>query len=204
MLQQVATTWQTIKYSDDTWKDGLTGSAWGDWANYTASPLRAFEKELGAQVGFTSWDMNQNCGELTWHDNLTQYMTPMTPMTRDRHLWASGTHWACPLMATCTLSSAADPLSSSTVASACWNIGWTKGSGFAYTVHIWDHLSANSQVDCSCCLWTGRLRTCAECLFLLLLRQPWATSPQRLLLGEFLATPNQAEVNMSGGACLSV
>ncbi|CAE7756955.1 FCPA, partial [Symbiodinium necroappetens] len=35
-------------------KDGLTGSAWGDWANYTASPLRAFENELGAQapVGF--------------------------------------------------------------------------------------------------------------------------------------------------------
>ena len=22
------------------WQDGLTGSAWGDWANYTASPLR--------------------------------------------------------------------------------------------------------------------------------------------------------------------
>ena len=22
-------------------QDGLTGSAWGDWANYTASPLRA-------------------------------------------------------------------------------------------------------------------------------------------------------------------
>ena len=21
-------------------QDGLTGSAWGDWANYTASPLR--------------------------------------------------------------------------------------------------------------------------------------------------------------------
>ena len=38
------------------WKDGLTGSAWGDWANYTASPLRAFESELGVQdpVGF--WD----------------------------------------------------------------------------------------------------------------------------------------------------
>eukprot|EP00439_Symbiodinium_sp_Y106_P020187 s8644_g2.t1 len=36
--------------------DGLTGSAWGDWANYTASPLRAFENELGVQdpVGF--WD----------------------------------------------------------------------------------------------------------------------------------------------------
>ncbi|CAE7785877.1 unnamed protein product, partial [Symbiodinium pilosum] len=36
--------------------DGLTGSAWGDWANYTASPLRAFESELGVQdpVGF--WD----------------------------------------------------------------------------------------------------------------------------------------------------
>merc|ERR1711975_125706 len=37
-------------------QDGLTGSAWGDWALYTASPLRAFENELGAQdpVGF--WD----------------------------------------------------------------------------------------------------------------------------------------------------
>ena len=37
-------------------EDGLTGSAWGDWANYTASPLRAFESELGVQdpVGF--WD----------------------------------------------------------------------------------------------------------------------------------------------------
>ena len=28
-------------------QDGLTGSAWGDWANYTDSPLRAFESELG-------------------------------------------------------------------------------------------------------------------------------------------------------------
>merc|ERR1712032_1328361 len=37
-------------------QDGLTGSAWGDWAVYTASPLRAFENELGVQdpVGF--WD----------------------------------------------------------------------------------------------------------------------------------------------------
>merc|ERR1712204_132910 len=37
-------------------QDGLTGSAWGDWANYTGSPLRAFENELGVQdpVGF--WD----------------------------------------------------------------------------------------------------------------------------------------------------
>eukprot|EP00434_Breviolum_minutum_P018422 symbB.v1.2.016255.t1/scaffold1233.1/size237523/17 len=26
-------------------QDGLTGSAWGDWANYTDSPLRAFENE---------------------------------------------------------------------------------------------------------------------------------------------------------------
>ena len=31
-------------------QDGLTGSAWGDWANYTASPLRAFENELGVQA----------------------------------------------------------------------------------------------------------------------------------------------------------
>ena len=31
-------------------QDGLTGSAWGDWANYTESPLRAFENELGVQA----------------------------------------------------------------------------------------------------------------------------------------------------------
>merc|ERR1712139_271305 len=30
-------------------QDGLTGSAWGDWALYTDSPLRAFENELGVQ-----------------------------------------------------------------------------------------------------------------------------------------------------------
>merc|ERR1719160_1460632 len=37
-------------------QDGLTGSAWGDWASYTGSPLRAFENERGVQdpVGF--WD----------------------------------------------------------------------------------------------------------------------------------------------------
>ena len=37
-------------------QDGLTGSAWGDWANYTASPLRAFENELGVQPPFGFWD----------------------------------------------------------------------------------------------------------------------------------------------------
>jgi hypothetical protein len=34
----------------------LTGSAWGDWANYTASPLRAFEAELGVQAPVGFWD----------------------------------------------------------------------------------------------------------------------------------------------------
>merc|ERR1711881_285857 len=37
-------------------QDGLTGSAWGDWANYTASPLRAYENELGVQPPFGFWD----------------------------------------------------------------------------------------------------------------------------------------------------
>ncbi|CAE7912341.1 unnamed protein product, partial [Symbiodinium necroappetens] len=36
--------------------DGLTGSAWGDWANYTDSPLRAFEEELGVQAPVGFWD----------------------------------------------------------------------------------------------------------------------------------------------------
>merc|ERR1740127_149131 len=37
-------------------QDGLTGSAWGDWALYTASPLRAFESELGVQEPVGFWD----------------------------------------------------------------------------------------------------------------------------------------------------
>ena len=42
-------------------QDGLTGSAWGDWALYTDSPLRAvaapdFSKELGASAPFGFWD----------------------------------------------------------------------------------------------------------------------------------------------------
>merc|ERR1719436_1490867 len=37
-------------------QDGLTGSAWGDWALYTGSPLRAFENELGVQEPVGFWD----------------------------------------------------------------------------------------------------------------------------------------------------
>merc|ERR1712186_292899 len=37
-------------------QDGLTGSAWGDWANYVDSPLRAFENELGVQAPTGFWD----------------------------------------------------------------------------------------------------------------------------------------------------
>jgi len=38
------------------YQDGLTGSAWGDWAQYTDSPLRAFESELGVQAPVGFWD----------------------------------------------------------------------------------------------------------------------------------------------------
>jgi len=37
-------------------QDGLTGSAWGSWALYTDSPLRAFENELGVQSPVGFWD----------------------------------------------------------------------------------------------------------------------------------------------------
>jgi len=37
-------------------QDGLTGSAWGDWALYTDSPLRAFESETGVQPPVGFWD----------------------------------------------------------------------------------------------------------------------------------------------------
>ena len=43
---------------DTCCQDGLTGSAWGDWANYTDSPLRAFEGELGV-----SWQDIQDIQE---------------------------------------------------------------------------------------------------------------------------------------------
>eukprot|EP00929_Paragymnodinium_shiwhaense_P062511 TRINITY_DN311_c4_g1_i2.p1 TRINITY_DN311_c4_g1~~TRINITY_DN311_c4_g1_i2.p1 ORF type:complete len:264 (-),score=81.04 TRINITY_DN311_c4_g1_i2:202-993(-) len=37
-------------------QDGLTGEAWGSWANYTDSPLRAFETETGVQAPVGYWD----------------------------------------------------------------------------------------------------------------------------------------------------
>jgi hypothetical protein len=37
-------------------QDGLTGSAWGDWALYTGSPLRGFENETGVTKPFGYWD----------------------------------------------------------------------------------------------------------------------------------------------------
>jgi len=39
-------------------QDGLTGSAWGSWALYTASPLRAFDAstQLGVQAPVGYWD----------------------------------------------------------------------------------------------------------------------------------------------------
>ena len=44
-------------------QDGLTGSAWGDWALYTASPLRAFGYELGFQDPASFWDSLGFTGE---------------------------------------------------------------------------------------------------------------------------------------------
>merc|ERR1711920_296967 len=44
-------------------QDGFTGSAWGDWALYTASPLRAFEGELGVQAPVGFWDPAGYCSD---------------------------------------------------------------------------------------------------------------------------------------------
>jgi len=44
-------------------QDGLTGSAWGDWALYTDSPLRAFENELGVQPPTGFWDPAGYCSD---------------------------------------------------------------------------------------------------------------------------------------------
>ena len=37
-------------------QDGLTGSAWGDGANYTDSPQRALKSELVVQPPVGFWD----------------------------------------------------------------------------------------------------------------------------------------------------
>merc|ERR1719401_1784919 len=44
-------------------QDGLTGSAWGDWALYEGSPLRAFENELGVQAPVGFWDPAGFCAD---------------------------------------------------------------------------------------------------------------------------------------------
>merc|ERR1712211_199109 len=44
-------------------QDGLTGSAWGDWALCTDSPLRAFESELGVQAPVGFWDPVGFCND---------------------------------------------------------------------------------------------------------------------------------------------
>ena len=53
LLCHCLASWLNVTHST---QDGLTGSAWGDWANYTASPLRAFENELGVQAPVGFWD----------------------------------------------------------------------------------------------------------------------------------------------------
>ena len=53
---------------------GLTGSAWGDWANYTDSPLRAFENELGVQPPVGFWDpVGFTQASYGVHDNMRTY-----------------------------------------------------------------------------------------------------------------------------------
>ena len=40
-------------------QDGLTGSAWGDWALYTASPLRSLKESPGFN-NLPEWDKPAN------------------------------------------------------------------------------------------------------------------------------------------------
>ena len=70
-------------------QDGLTGSAWGDWANYTASPLRAFENELGVQAWWQFWQRTNSIGYgtclkicadvISHHDQETMFTHAFTP-----------------------------------------------------------------------------------------------------------------------------
>jgi hypothetical protein len=48
-----------------------TGSAWGDWANYTDSPLRAFENETGVPWPWFSGIPSSHHGHGGWeiHEN---------------------------------------------------------------------------------------------------------------------------------------
>ena len=49
-------------------QDGLTGSAWGDWALYTGSPLKAFENAIGVQPpgGFWLVHAPQSAASAAW------------------------------------------------------------------------------------------------------------------------------------------
>ena len=70
-------------------QDGLTGSALGDWANYTASPLRAFENELGVQAWWQFWQRTNSIGYgtclkicadvISHHDQETMFTHAFTP-----------------------------------------------------------------------------------------------------------------------------
>ena len=51
------------------YQDGLTGSAWGDWANYTDSPLRAFEETNDVNVNSELWEENIHVPS-TWSSQL--------------------------------------------------------------------------------------------------------------------------------------
>ena len=46
-------------------QDGLTGSAWGDWANYTDSPLRSGVKSPGYNT-LPEWEKPKNGCSLSW------------------------------------------------------------------------------------------------------------------------------------------
>ena len=45
-------------------QDGLTGSAWGDWANYADSPLRAAAPDFSGDRAFGVSSTGPRFGEL--------------------------------------------------------------------------------------------------------------------------------------------
>merc|ERR1712156_115603 len=61
-------------------QDGLTGSAWGDWATCTDSPLRAFDKEsVRGERGICELTF---CGHLTFLAQLSQEVTDKVPCSK--------------------------------------------------------------------------------------------------------------------------
>jgi len=74
-------------------QDGLTGSAWGDWANYTDSPLRASTQEVLFKGGAGSVDGGMGAGSFSGSKSTSTSSSSATVSTTDLGVQAPLGYW---------------------------------------------------------------------------------------------------------------